>query len=134
MVPFIYTLVLSPAALAVGGTVTGSLQVDPGLPFILTGLGCAVDADTATLTTLTNLGFTILDGESQQLLSNGETPRERMFGTRDFPRQLPNEVDISPADQLTVTAWNRTAAALTTNIRVTFEGFKLVGFTNSNPE
>ncbi len=134
LVPFIYTLNLAPAALAAGGSITGVLQTDPGLPFILTELGCAVDADTATVGTLTQWGFTVLDGESQQLLCNQETPRERMFGTRDFPRQLPNEVDISPADQLTVTAWNRTGAAQTTTIRVTFGGFKLVGFSPGNPE
>jgi hypothetical protein len=136
MVPFSYTLVVNPlaAAVAAGASVTGTLQVDPGLPFVLTEMGCAIDADTPTLTTLSQWGFTILDGESQQLLCNGETPRERMFGTRDFPRQLPNEVDISPADQLTVTATNRNAGAVSSRINVVFNGFKLVGFTPSNPE
>lgn len=134
LVPFSYVLNLAPAALAAGGTITGTLNIDPGLPFILTEMGCAIDADTATVGTLTQWGFTILDGESQQLFSNGEVPRERMFGTRDFPRQLPSEVDISPADQLTVTAFNRTGAAATTTIRVTFNGYKLVAFTQANPE
>jgi len=134
MVPFTYTLPIVTTALAAGSSQTLTLQIDPGLPFILYELGCAVDADGATLTNFTQWGFTILDGESQQLFSNGEAPRERMFGTRDFPRQLPSEVDISPADQLTVTAFNRTGAAQTTTVRVTFSGYKLVGFTQAQPE
>ena len=134
MVPFTYVLNLTAAALANGATTSGSFQTDPGLPFILTEMRCSMDADTDTMTNMENVLFSILDGESQQLLSNGAVPREGMFGTRDFPRQLPSEVDLSPADQITVTATNNTGAALTTTIRICFSGYKLVGFSPTQPE
>ena len=134
MIPFTYVVNITTTALADGATATGTVQTDPGLPFILCELGCANDTDTATLGTLQNLLFTIQDGESAQLFSNGAVPRERMFGTRDFPRQLPSEVDISPADQLTVVMTNKTGGALTSTTRVTLTGYKLVGFTQAQPE
>jgi hypothetical protein len=134
MVPFTYVLTLSPAALANGGSISGTVNIDPGLPFILCEMGCAIDADTSTLTTASLWNFSILDGEAQQQFSNGPVPRERMFGTRDFPRQLPSEVDLSPSDQLTVTATNNTGGAVTSNIRICFTGYKLVSFTQSQPE
>jgi hypothetical protein len=127
-VPFTYVTNITTSALADGLTATGSFQVDTGLPFILTEMGCANDTDTATLTTLQNLLFSVLDGETQQLFSNGPVPRERMFGTRDFPRQLPSEVELSPADTITITMTNKTGAALTSITRITFTGYKLVGF------
>jgi hypothetical protein len=134
MVPFTYVLNLSPNALANGSTISGTVNIDPGMPFILCEMGCAIDADTATLTNASLWNFSILDGEAQQQFSNGPVPRERMFGTRDFPRQLPSEVDLSPADQLTVTATNNTGGAVTSTIRITFTGYKLVAFTQSQPE
>lgn len=131
--PFIYTVIIPTAALAAGGSVAQSLQLEPGLPFLLTGLSCAVDADTATLSTLTQWGAQILDNQAQLLFGNGEVPREHMFGTRDFPRQLPAEVQLNPGDQLTFTFWNRTGAAQTTNIRASLIGFKLGAFTTQPP-
>lgn len=128
-VPFSYVTNITTTALAANGTASGSFQVDTGLPFILTEMGCAHDGDTATLTTLQNLLFTVLDGESQQLFSNGAVPRERMFGTRDFPRQLPSEVELTPGDTITTTLTNNTGGALTSVTRVVFSGFKLVGWT-----
>ena len=133
-VPFTYVVNITTTALANGLTATGSFQVDTGLPFILTEMGCANDTDTSTLTNLQNLLFAILDGETQQQFSNGPIPRERMFGTRDFPRQLPSEVELSPADTLTVTMTNNTGAALTSVTRITFSGYKLVGFSATASE
>lgn len=52
-----------------------------------------------------------------------------MFGTRDFPRQLPSEVELTPGDTITTTLTNNTGGALTSVTRVTFSGFKLVGWT-----
>lgn len=133
-VPFTYVVNIPTTGLAAGLTTTGSFQVDTGLPFILTEMGCANDTDTATVGTLQNLGFTILDGETQQLFSNGVVPRERMFGTRDFPRQLPSEVELSAGDTITVTMTNQTGAALTSVTRVCFTGYKLVAWTPQRSE
>lgn len=134
MIPFSYVVPLVCAALANNGTVTNTITTDSGLPFILTEIGMADDLDTATLGTMKQWLASIVDGESQQLFSNGPVPRERMFGTRDFPRQLPSEVDITPSDQLTVTLTNVSGAAVTTTARVVFTGYKLVGFTTAQPE
>lgn len=138
MIPFTYTIPLvSPAGgIAAGGSVSNSVQVDSGLPFILTELGGAYTLDITNTTAFENrLNFTLLDGESQQNFSNGPVPRERMFGTRDFPRQLPEEVIITPADQLTATMVNGTGAAIAagTIFTVTLTGYKLVGFTVAQP-
>lgn len=133
MVPFTYTCNITTTALASGSTASNSFLVDTGLPFIVTEMGCAHDGDTTTLTTLQNLLFSILDGESQQLFSNGPAPRERMFGTRDFPRQLPEEVEFSPGNTYTVTLTNNTGGALTSVTRVTFSGYKLVQWTPIAP-
>ena len=127
-VPFTYVCNIVTTALANGATASNSFQVDTGLPFILTEMGCSNDTDTATLTTFQNLLFSVLDGETQQLFSNGPAPRERMFGTRDFARQLPSEVELTPGDQITVTMTNATGAAITSTTRVTFTGYKLVGW------
>lgn len=127
-VPFTYVVNITSTALAAGGTLSGAITIDTGLPFILTEMGCANDADTSTLTVLQNLLFSILDGETQQQFSNGPIPRERMFGTRDFPRQLPSEVELSPGDTITVTMTNQTGGALTSITRITLTGYKLVGF------
>ena len=127
-VPFIYKVDLTTTALANGGSTSGQFQVDTGLPFILYCLGCAHDGDTSTMTTFQNLLFSVLDGDAQQLLCNGFVPRERMFGTRDFPRQLPSEVELTPGDTYTVNMINNTGGALTSVTRCTFEGYKLVGW------
>lgn len=132
--PFSYGVVLTPSALADGASTTGTLTTDIGLPFILTEMRCNTDADTSTVGTVQNLLFSIVDGSQQALFSNVQVPREAMFGTRDFPRQLPSEVEIPPADVLTVTCTNKTGAALTTNVRVTLTGYRLVGFTPFKPE
>jgi hypothetical protein len=97
-------------------------------------MGMADDLDLSTVGVLKSWLVSIVDGESQQLFSNTAVPRERMFGTRDFPRQLPSEVDISPADQLTVTLTNNSGAGVTTVARVTMTGYKLVNFTTAQPE
>ena len=46
MVPFSYVVNLTATALANGSSVSGSIQTDPGLPFILTEMRCSIDADT----------------------------------------------------------------------------------------
>lgn len=127
-VPFTYVTNITTTALANGGSATGSFQVDTGLPFIVTEMRCSHDGDTTTLTNMVNLLFTVLDGESQQLFSNGAVPREAMFGTRDFPRQLPSEVEFTPGDTITTTLTNNTGGALTSVTRVAFTGYKLVGW------
>lgn len=128
MAPFSYGVVLSPAALAALATMTAQLTTDPGNPFILTELRCAVDSDTSTTSIVSQLLFSITDGADQRLFSNIPIPREHMFGTREYPRQLSSEVEISPADNLTIAMTNLTGGALTTNVRVTFQGYRLVGF------
>ena len=132
--PFTYGLVMSPAALADGASISGNITIDVGNPFILTEMRCSSDNDTTTLTTLQNLLFSIVDGSQQMLFSNIQVPREAMFGTRDFPRQLPTEVEIPPADSLLVTMVNKTGVALTTNVRVSLTGFRLIGFYTNKPE
>jgi hypothetical protein len=139
MVPFTFVvpLVIPVGGIAAGSSISNSVTVDPGLPFILNELGAAYSLDITSSTTFENrLGFTILDGESQQNFSNGQVPRERMFGTRDFPRQLPSEVDITPSDTLTVNMFNNTGALIAAGVTCTvcFGGYKLVGFTTQPPE
>jgi hypothetical protein len=126
--PFIYTAVLAASALANGSSITQAIQIDPGLPFILTELHCETDGDGTAIQTMTNrfLLFNITSGESQQLFSNAPVPRTIMFGAVDLLRVLPSEVQIRPADTLTITATNNTGAPLTTNIRCSFRGYKLV--------
>lgn len=131
---FTYSLVLTPSALADGATIQGTVTTDVGNPFILTEMRCVTDADTSTVGTVQNLLFSIVDGANQMLLSNIAIPREHMFGTRDFPRQLPSEIEIPPSDNIQVTMTNKTGAALTTNVRVSFTGYRLVGFYSRKPE
>jgi len=57
-----------------------------------------------------------------------------MFGTRDFPRQLPSEVEIPPSDTITVAMTNKTGAALSTVTRICFGGYKLVNWAEVKPE
>ena len=138
LIPFSYVvpIVVPAATLANGATQSGTIQTDPGLPFILTEMSGAFSLDVTNTPTFQNLlNFTILDGESQQNFSNGPVPRERMFGTREFPRQLPQEVEISPADLLTVNMTNLSGAALAAGVvfYAVFTGFKLVGFSPSAP-
>lgn len=137
MVPFIYTVTIPAPTIANGASVSGEIRIDPGLPFILTEMGFEDSADTATTTSVRKWGVNIVDGNSQQLFSSNEAPRERMFGTRDFPRQLPAEVEFAPATVLTITCTNRTGVATAAGdfLRPTFTGYKLVGFsTNPPPE
>lgn len=136
MVPFIYTVPISAPAIAAGASVSGEIRIDPGLPFILTEMGMEDSGDTSTIGTVRKWGVSIVDGNSQQLLSSGEAPRERMFGTRDFPRQLPAEVEFAPATILTVTLTNRTGGATGASdiLRPTFTGYKLVNWTESQPQ
>lgn len=135
MVPFLYTVAMPAPAIANGASVNGEIRTDPGLPFILTEMGFEDSADTTTIGNMRKWGINIVDGNSQQLFSSAEAPRERMFGTRDFPRQLPSEVELAPATVLTVTATNRTGAATGANdvVRPCFLGYKLVGWTASQP-
>lgn len=133
LAPFSYGLVLQPAALADGASVSGQITTDTGNPFIMTELRCMSDADTNDVKQVPNTLFSIVDGANQMLFSNIAIPREHMFGTRDFPRQLPSEVEVMPADTLTVTMTNKTGAAMTTNVRVTLTGYRLVGFYLSKP-
>lgn len=134
-VPFQYTIRIPAPTVANGASVNGEIRIDPGLPFICYEMGMEDSADTATLTTLRKWGVQVVDGNSQQLFSSGEAPRERFFGTRDFPRQLPQEVLFEPATVLTVTLTNRTGANTGANDVVTpvFTGYKLVGFSQSRP-
>jgi hypothetical protein len=131
---FTYGLVLAPAALADGSTISGTITIDVGNPFILTELRCLTDADSATVTNIQQLLFSIVDGSNQMLFSNIAIPREHMFGTRDFPRQLPSEMEIPPADTLTVTMTNKTGGALSTNVRVSLSGYRLVGSWAQKPD
>lgn len=133
LVPFAFGVNLTATALAAGGNVSGSFQTDPGLPFVLCEMRCNSDGDTST-TTFQNLLFSIVDGESQQLFSNIPVSRGAMFGTVDFPRQLPSEVEIRPSDTITSTMTNQTGGALTTVIRLAFIGYKLVNWTPGKPE
>lgn len=138
-IPFSYLIpIVAPAGgIAAGASASATVQTDPGLPFILTELGGAYSLDITATTAFENrLNFTLLDGESQQNFSNGPVPRERMFGTRDFPRQLPEEVQISTADLLTLTMVNGTGGAIAAGTTFTgvLTGFKLVGFTRTKPE
>jgi hypothetical protein len=134
MIPFSYGVNITTTALADGSSVSGQVTTDPNLPFILTELRFNDDADSTTSSNLTKWLVSIQDGESSQLLSNTAIPREAMFGTREFPRQLPSEVEIRPTDTLTITATNKTGAGSTSTLRVTFTGYKLVGFSTVNPE
>lgn len=138
LVPFTYDILLTAPAggLAAGASLSASIQTDPGLPFILTELGGAYSLDITASTAYENrLKFTLLDGQSQQNFQNGPVPRERMFGTRDFPRQLPEAVELPPADQITLTMFNNTGGAIAagTTFDATLTGFKLVGFTTNPP-
>lgn len=138
MIPFTYVIpIVSPAAtILAGGQAAGAVQIDPGLPFILTELGGVFSLDITNTPNFENrLSFTILDGEAQQLYSNGAVPRERMFGTRDFPRQLPEEVELTPSDQITVNLFNNTGAAIAAGVvwTTTLTGYKLVGFRMDQP-
>jgi hypothetical protein len=136
-IPFTYIIQIPVGGLANLASASNSIQTDPGLPFILTEMGGAYSLDITNSTAFENrLNFTLLDGESQQNLSNGPVPRERMFGTRDFPRQLPEEVQISTADLLTLTVTNNTGGAIAAGATFTgtLTGFKLVGFTRQKPE
>lgn len=134
-VPFQYTVRIPTGATAVGGSVVGEIRIDPGLPFICYEMGMADTADTTTLGTLQPWGVSLVDGNSQQLFSSGEAPRERFFGTRDFPRQLPDEVTFEPATTLTVTLTWRGAAPVAAGqfVSPVFTGYKLVGFTTTRP-
>lgn len=134
LVPFQYTTSIPVTALADGSTANGQINIDPGLPFLCYELGFSTDADTATTTNCPQYLASIVDGNSQQLFSNGSVPRERMFGTRDFPRQLPAEVEIMAATQLTLTFTNKTGGAVTTVLRPVLTGYKLVGWTQAQPE
>jgi hypothetical protein len=138
LVPFTYDILVTiPAAtLLAGASISASIQTDPGMPFILTELGGAYSLDITAITAYENrLTFTLLDGQSQQNFQNGPVPRERMFGTRDFPRQLPQEVELPPADQITLTMTNNTGAAIAAGVtfNATLTGFKLVGFSTNPP-
>jgi hypothetical protein len=126
--PFIYGTVLTFTAVAAGGSVTNQINIDPGLPFILTELHCETDTDGTAIQTMVNrfLLFNITSGESQQLFANIAVPRTIMFGTVDLLRVLPSEVQIRPADTLTVTCVNNTGGALTALVRCSFRGYKLV--------
>lgn len=138
LVPFTYNIpIIIPAAtLLANASISASIQTDPGLPFILTELGSDYSLDITAISAFENrLTCTLLDGQSQQNFQNGPVSRERMFGTRDFPRQLPQEVEIPPADQITLTVTNLTGAAIAAGVRfnATLTGFKLVGFSTNPP-
>lgn len=133
LVPFAYSAKATFTAVADGGSVNAQINIDPGLPFILTQLQGNGTGDTATVTNCPILLVSIVDGMSQQLLSNIPIPREQMFGTRDFPRQLPTEIEIPPSDNLTITLTNKTGGALTTDFYTTLIGFKCVDWTTSRP-
>lgn len=138
LVPFTYdiNITIPVGGLGAGASQSASIQTDPGLPFILTELGGAYSLDITASTAFENrLAFTLLDGQSQQNFQNGPVPRERFFGTRDFPRQLPQEVEIPPADQVTLTMFNNTGGAIAagTTFNATLTGFKLVNFTTNPP-
>lgn len=134
---FVIPLIAPAGGIAAGGSVTNSIQTDPGLPFVLTELGGSYSLDITATTAFENrLNFTMVDGESQQNFSNGPVPRERMFGTRDFPRQLPEEAIITPADQITATMINGTGGVIAagTVFYVLLTGYKLVGWRQDQPE
>jgi hypothetical protein len=134
LTPFTFAVNLTSSALADGNSIAGSFTTDPGLPFILTEMRCENDSDTATLTTAQQMLFSITDGANQMLYSNIPIPRSAMFGTRDFPRQLPSEVEVAPSDTITVTMTNKTGAALSTVTRVCFSGYKLTNWGEVKPE
>ena len=134
LVPFTFCVNLVSTALADGASISGSFNTDPGLPFILTEMRCENDSDTSTVQTVQQMLFSITDGANQMLYSNQAIPRNAMFGTRDFPRQLPSEVEIPPSDTLTVAMTNKTGAALSTTTRVCFGGYKLVNWAEVKPE
>lgn len=134
---FVIPLVAPAGGIAAGASVSNSIQTDPGLPFILTELGGTYTLDITATTAFENrLTFTMVDGESQQMFSNAPVPRERMFGTRDFPRQLPEEAIITPADQITVTMANGTGGVIAagTTFFAVLTGYKLVGWRQDQPE
>ena len=134
---FVIPLIVPAGGLANLASMSASVQTDPGLPFILTEMGGAYSLDITNTTAFENrFAFTLLDGESQQNFSNGAVPRERMFGTRDFPRQLPEAVVITPSDQLTATWTNNSGAGLAAGVTftITLTGYKLVGFRKDQPE
>jgi hypothetical protein len=131
---FSHSIVVPFTGQADGLTSSASITTDPGLPFVLTEIRCLTDGDGATLTNLQQLLISITDGANQSLMSNVPIPREHMCGTRDFPRQLPSEVEIVPSDTITATVTNKTGGALTTNVRITLTGYKLMGWSVGKPE
>lgn len=134
LVPFHFGVDLVSTALPDGSSISGSFNTDPGLPFILTELRCENDADGATITNMQQMLFSITDGANQMLYSNRAIPRAAMFGTRDFPRQLPSESEIPPSDTITVSMTNKTGGALSTTTRICFGGYKLVNWSEVKPE
>jgi len=125
---FIYSIEFTP--LAASGTSTVSIQIQADSAFLIT-MATIVVTDTANAVFISNIPelVTLTDAGSGRQLSDKAVHVNNIFGTAQLPAVWPFPKIMAPSSTLSATLQNLEATAR--NVRLSFWGFKVFGFTGS---
>ena len=125
---FVYSIEFVP--LAASATSTTSIQIQADSAFLIT-MGTVVVTDTTNATFISNIPELILitDAGSGRQLSDKAVHMNNLFGTAQLPAVWPFPKIMAPSSTLAATLQNLEATAR--NVRLSFWGFKVFGFTGS---
>lgn len=132
--PRIYSTQVVRSATA-GQSFQATINLDPGLPFILNKLHADDTADTDgdnAMQSLEDWSIQVQDTESQYFWSNGAVGRCQLFGGREFGWCLPIEVLLRAQTQVNFTLTNRTTSVVAGTATLCLIGFSLLPMTQGN--
>jgi hypothetical protein len=108
---------------------SGTIQIDPGIPFLLHTIHVSDTGDPTTaapgLEGQYENYFQFQDLTSGYLFSNIPVTRSSFAGSRQFPNRLPDEVIFLAGTRLQITATNPHTGAAATTSKVELEGWAL---------